>query len=353
MPLIVLTTDRPPELRDVGAGQTDRPAADVRAVRQVVRRGRHAPAHAERLRWIRQLACRAVWTALGGRARARPPQLPAARAARARRAAAAGRPGRAAAARGWRARPRRRGDPIRRCTPRWPAAAARSIVAGRAERGDRRPVVARAGRAGRCSPTRCRGRAADGARSPTTTRCCATRLRRGRCGPTLVLRIGDLPTSKPLRAWLAGLDGVPQWRSTPRAPGTTRPASVSRGLRPGRRARHLRAAPLTAQAAGPRLARRPTRAPPRRWTTSCATRSTSQRRPRAGHRGRARRAGPDRGVDADPRRRDVLAVLDAPPRALANRGANGIDGTLATAYGVAAGARRADLRAARRRRVRP
>src|SRR5206468_12621492 len=28
--------------------------------------------------------------------------------------------------------------------------------------------------------------------------------------PDLVLRLGDLPVSKPLRAWLAGLDGVPQ-----------------------------------------------------------------------------------------------------------------------------------------------
>ena len=28
--------------------------------------------------------------------------------------------------------------------------------------------------------------------------------------PEVVIRVGDLPTSKPLRAWLAGLDDVPQ-----------------------------------------------------------------------------------------------------------------------------------------------
>src|SRR3954449_4984313 len=30
------------------------------------------------------------------------------------------------------------------------------------------------------------------------------------CAPDLVIRIGDLPTSKPLRQWLAGLDGARQ-----------------------------------------------------------------------------------------------------------------------------------------------
>src|SRR4051794_23840397 len=67
VPLLVLTADRPPELRDLGAGQT---------IDQVKLYGRNAkwflevddaPATPERLRWMRQLACRAVHTAVSGR----------------------------------------------------------------------------------------------------------------------------------------------------------------------------------------------------------------------------------------------------------------------------------------------
>src|SRR3954452_3279897 len=67
VPLLVLTADRPPELRDVGAGQ---------AIDQVKLYGTSAkwylevddaPATPERVRWLRQTACRAFLTALDGR----------------------------------------------------------------------------------------------------------------------------------------------------------------------------------------------------------------------------------------------------------------------------------------------
>ncbi len=98
VPLIVLTADRPPELREVGAGQ---------AIDQLKLYGDHAKwffdvgthdATPERLRWMRALACRAVWTALGDRPGPVHLNFAAARAARARRAAAAGRAGRRRAA---------------------------------------------------------------------------------------------------------------------------------------------------------------------------------------------------------------------------------------------------------------
>ena len=65
-PLIVLTADRPPELREVGAGQTiDQLKLYGDAVKWFVEVGVHE-ATADALRWIRTLACRAYWTALDG-----------------------------------------------------------------------------------------------------------------------------------------------------------------------------------------------------------------------------------------------------------------------------------------------
>ena len=67
MPLLVLTADRPPELRDVGAGQTiDQVKLYGSAAKWYVEVDDHA-ATPERMRWLRQLACRACWTALDGR----------------------------------------------------------------------------------------------------------------------------------------------------------------------------------------------------------------------------------------------------------------------------------------------
>src|SRR6201996_268471 len=67
VPLIVLTADRPPELRDVGAGQAiDQIKLYGDAVKWFVEVD--APGASDHaLRWIRQLACRAYWTAATGR----------------------------------------------------------------------------------------------------------------------------------------------------------------------------------------------------------------------------------------------------------------------------------------------
>src|SRR5439155_985097 len=114
VPLLVLTADRPAELREVGAGQTiDQLGLYGRAARWFFDVGTGHAATPERARWMRSLACRAVWAASAG-ARPGPVHL------------------------------------------NWPL---------------REPLVPPAG--------------------PR---------------PDVVLRIGDLPTSKPLRQWLAALD---------------------------------------------------------------------------------------------------------------------------------------------------
>src|ERR1019366_7750544 len=65
VPLIVLTADRPPELREIGAGQTiDQIKLYGDAVRWFFEVGNHE-ATPERMAWIRTLACRA-WAAASG-----------------------------------------------------------------------------------------------------------------------------------------------------------------------------------------------------------------------------------------------------------------------------------------------
>src|ERR1035438_3995298 len=68
VPLLLLTADRPPELRENGAGQAiDQLKLFGSAAKWFVEVGTHETAGPERLRWIRTLACRAYWTALEGR----------------------------------------------------------------------------------------------------------------------------------------------------------------------------------------------------------------------------------------------------------------------------------------------
>ena len=65
MPLIVLTADRPPELRGIGAGQTiDQLKLYGSAVRWFCEVGTHDADDAGLLHF-RSVACRAFWTAAG------------------------------------------------------------------------------------------------------------------------------------------------------------------------------------------------------------------------------------------------------------------------------------------------
>ena len=67
VPLLLLTADRPPELRESGAGQTiDQLKLYGGAAKWFFEVGVHE-AGPQALRWIRGLACRAYWTALEGR----------------------------------------------------------------------------------------------------------------------------------------------------------------------------------------------------------------------------------------------------------------------------------------------
>jgi 2-succinyl-5-enolpyruvyl-6-hydroxy-3-cyclohexene-1-carboxylate synthase len=331
VPLIVLTADRPPELRDAGAGQTiDQLKLYGSAAKWFFEVGVH-DATPERLRWIRTLACRAYWTALDGSAgpvhlnfplreplvldESLPEDL-------------SGRPG---------------GHPyVIVEPPPVPAAAGgpgphpsgRLLVvagAGTPDPSGLAEYTARIGVPLLADPLSCarRGPAAVAHYDLLLRTPAFTSARR----PDFVFRLGDLPTSKPLRTWLAALADVPQialdphhaWQDPDCVVGmrlrSALPQPDQISVEPGwleawtgpdreaaRRIDELLgddlSEPLVARALG-------------EWLPPEATLFVAS-------------SMPIREVEM------FLSPRDGGPLVLSNRGANGIDGTVSSAFGAAA-----------------
>ena len=347
VPLIVLTADRPPELREVGAGQAiDQLKLYGDHVRWFFDVGTH-DATPERLRWMRALACRAVASTLGERPgpvhlnfALREPlvlgePLPAGE------PGGGGRPD----GRPWTTRapaasnPGAEGEAMRRVLD---GVRRGVVVAGRDERGGARArtiagFAERAGFALLADPL-------SGARRGGAAIAHYDALLRDATfaadhAPDLVIRTGDLPTSKPLRQWLASLEGVRQialdreasWQDpaavvaewNPFHPGTALSSALAPepltepGWLDGWRAADAAAADAIAATLRDEALSEPAVAALLADLPPQATVFTAS-------------SMPVRDVET------FWPARDDPPRVLSHRGANGIDGTVAAAFGAAA-----------------
>ena len=336
VPLLVLTADRPPELRDVGAGQTiNQLGLYGDAVKWFVEVGVDE-ARAENLRWMRALACRAYWTALEGSPGPvhlnfplREPlvldePLPVEE--------DGGRPG----GRPWVSR----AVVVAPAAPRLELPARGVVVAGREERdGDLADAVA--GFAARAGYPLLADPLSGARRGAAAIAHYDLLLRDPRfvdgVRPQLIIRTGDLPTSKPLRTWLAGLGDVRQVALDPEGAWQDPAAVLSERLAvdPGRTL-----AALTPSAGDPEWLAR--------WRAADARAAEVIGRELAGElnepavaRALGQWLGPEATlfVASSMPIRDLetfMAADDAGPRILSNRGTNGIDGTVSSAFGVAA-----------------
>lgn len=344
IPLILLTADRPPELRDVGAGQTiDQLKLYGDAVKLFVELG-VPEATPERLRWVRSLACRSYWTALDGRPGAVHLNIPL------REPLVLDHPlpddepgggGRADGAPWISVSPTRTAAPA---TPRRHSFERTVFVAGDLgsdpAAGEQLAAFAARARvpllADPLSGAR-RGPAAIShfdllLRDPDTAR---------ELAPDVLCRIGDLPTSKPLRQWIGSLEQAHHVLFAP----------DERWSDPASRVVQRTVGPLTDLLE--RISADEVQADASDWLG----------RWRAADDAVAGAIGPvlDRSGLSEPVVAALLAgelpaeailfvaasmpIRDAeeffaarqrPPRVLANRGANGIDGTISAAFGVAA-----------------
>jgi 2-succinyl-5-enolpyruvyl-6-hydroxy-3-cyclohexene-1-carboxylate synthase len=212
VPLLLLTADRPPELRENGAGQAiDQLKIFGDAAKWFFEVGTHDATPA-RVRWIRTLACRAYWTALEGRPGAVHLNFPLREPLVTDETLPGDDTGRAG------------GRPYVR---RAPTPAVGETRLGELLAESRRGVVV-AGRHERETPLGIAAAAFCEAIGWPLLADPLSRARRGAAAvahydallrddafvatrrPDLVLRVGDLPVSKPLRTWLASMDDVRQ-----------------------------------------------------------------------------------------------------------------------------------------------
>jgi 2-succinyl-5-enolpyruvyl-6-hydroxy-3-cyclohexene-1-carboxylate synthase len=351
VPLLLLSADRPAHLRENGAGQAiDQLKLFGDAAKWFFEVATH-DAGAQQLRWMRTLACRAYWTALEDRAGVVHLNFPLHEPLVGEQppgdddsARPDGRPYVA----------RRAPSPASGHDAQLVELVSRSrrgvIVAGREER---RAELAQA--ISRFAATAGWPLLADplsGARRGEAAIAHYDALLRDQAlatslEPDLVVRVGDLPVSKPLRGWLAGLEGVRQVALDPESSWQD-PASVLSDS--------LTLEPAVALEALARLGAEPSTphgSVDRDWLASW--RSADERAGEAilGLLGQEPLCEPavaaELGVLLPEQAtlfvassmpvRDIETfwpVRPDPPRVLCNRGANGIDGTVSSAFGAAA-----------------
>jgi len=344
VPLLLLTADRPPELREVGAGQAiDQLKLFGSAAKWFFEVGVEEASEAN-LRWMRTLACRAYWTALEGRPGVVHLNFPLREPLVAQHPLGGDSTGREDSM-PYLARPPLRRASLAPLIELAETASRAIVIAGRYER--------------------------DGATAATAAELCLARgwplladplsgARRGdaaiahydgllrevnfaaRMRPDLVIRVGDLPVSKPLRAWLAAMSDVTQVALDPEGAWQD-PASVLTSS----------LAVDAEQALGQLMPAATVPADERDWLGSWRTADAGASEAIHGVIAESGCSEPavaaELGVLLPPEATLFVAssmpvreiesfwpVRDDPPRVLCNRGANGIDGTLASAFGAAA-----------------
>jgi 2-succinyl-5-enolpyruvyl-6-hydroxy-3-cyclohexene-1-carboxylate synthase len=330
VPLIVLTADRPPELREVGAGQTiDQLKLYGDAVKWFFELDL-PDADPQRLRFIRTLACRAYLTAIEGPSGPVHINIPLREPLVADEPLSEDGTGRA------------EGHPyVLREAPAEPSAAegpgphpaGRLLIvagAGTPEPTELATFAAGAGIPVLADPL------SGARRGPAAIAHYDLLLRQPRFAeshrPDFVFRVGDLPTSKPLRAWLGSLADVPQiaydpygtWQDPDAVVGMRLrgrlPQPGGLGVEPGWlhswRAADESAARAIDSVLGDQLSEPLVARSLGEWVPPRATLFVAS-------------SMPIRDIESFMTARDGARVLS-------NRGANGIDGTVSSAFGVAA-----------------